>query len=672
MWKLNFKLLTAVIILWNFYCFAQITKTDKESDIKAKDLIEELKSSKFRIIYETYRDKNWELVIVDADGTNTVNITNTPLIDELYPHVSPDGTKVVFLAERRKGNKRTCDVYLMNIDGTGRVKVGQNGRQPFWSPDGKIIGFAVGSKVYQKRGSLENQQLYFYNIETGEYYPHPNEEIAGLLNPCWSPDGKWIIASIFNAMGFGESIIALQTDGLRVVELRRSAWEAPSIYQCRPDIRPDGKRIAWGWEDEQDYMAVEIGDIDLRKYEPEVTNLRQVVTVPYPLQTYHVDWSADGKYIAYAQGGRGNKMMPANFVIGMKAPGWDIWVAKPSSPHVAVQITHDGLSNKEPDWIPAPPEITPKSDGLKEQLSNYEHKIVHESFQEDNWEIFICQADGSKPVNLTNSSAIDELYPHVSPDGKKIVFCADEGQGDKKIRSVYYMNIDGTKRTKVADNARQSCWNPDGTKIAYLKGKNDHFTNVDYATVGLFIYDVKTDTHIQHPNKKLSNLYNICWHPDGQWFFATVHAGMGYGHANLAIEAQGNRVYDMGIGGCRPDISPDGKKIAWGASDLELKIADLDFSSIKPKINNIQTIAATSEPTHIYHVDFSPDGKFVTFSNGPGAKRMGLAPEIVGIEANQWDICVADPLKKDNWIKITNDGLSNKEPDWVFVIGQDK
>ena len=33
---------------------------------------------------------------------------------------------------------------------------------------------------------------------------------------------------------------------------------------------------------------------------------------------------------------------------------------------------------------------------------------------------------------------------------------------------------------------------------------------------------------------------------DGKWFVATVHAGMGYGHTNLLIEADGDRIINLG------------------------------------------------------------------------------------------------------------------------------
>ena len=153
-------------------------------------------------------------------------------------------------------------------------------------------------------------------------------------------------------MGFNHSIVAIEAGGTKVVELRRSLFKKPKDLQCRPDVSPDGKRIAWGTETGPDSAQwVEIGDIDLTRPEPNVTNRKYIVGVRFPLQTYHVDWSPDGKYIAYSEGGRGTRMEPAGCFVGMKAVGWDIWVVKPSEPEAVVRLTFDGLSNKEPDWV---------------------------------------------------------------------------------------------------------------------------------------------------------------------------------------------------------------------------------------------------------------------------------------------------------------------------------
>ena len=300
-----------------------------------------------------------------------------------------------------------------------------------------------------------------------------------------------------------------------------------------------------------------------------------------------------------------------------------------------------------------------------DELKQVPYRIVYETYRDGNWELFTINADGSKAVNFTRTPDVNELYPHVSPDGTKVAFVVDEGQGTSKQRNVYYMNIDGTGRTLVAENARQHCWSFDGNRIAYLKAESEKFTYTDYATKGIFTYDLAAGSHRQHPNKKIHHLYNLCWTPDGRWFVATVHAGMGYRHGMLAIEAGATNVHNLEIPGCRPDVSPDGKKIAWGASDWVLRAGELDFTGPKPRVVNIRDIVTSEKPMEIYHVDWSPDGKYVAFSRGPKKKVMGRIPEIVGVRAAGWNICVADATKTNRWVTITSDGNCNKEPDWV-------
>ncbi len=302
---------------------------------------------------------------------------------------------------------------------------------------------------------------------------------------------------------------------------------------------------------------------------------------------------------------------------------------------------------------------------LSAELKGYAHRIVYETYREGNWELLAVNADGSEPVNLTATPEVNELHPHVSPDGMKISFVVDETEGASKIRNVYYMNLDGSGRTQVAKNARQQCWNGDGTVLAYLKGESDEFTYTDYATKGVFFHDLPSGEHRSHPNRDLHHLYNPCWSPDGKWFIATVHAGMGYRHGILAVEADGMGVYNLEIPGCRPDISPDGKKVAWGPSDWALRVGDLDMSGPQPKVVNARDIVTSEKPMKIYHVDWSPDGRYVAFSRGPATKRMGRIPEIVGVRAEGWNICVADAEATNRWMPITADGNCNKEPDWV-------
>jgi len=299
-------------------------------------------------------------------------------------------------------------------------------------------------------------------------------------------------------------------------------------------------------------------------------------------------------------------------------------------------------------------------DALRSELAKLPWRIVYESYRGRDWELFSVRADGSDPVNLTKSPDTDDLYPHASPDGTKVCFLVDEGTGEARRRNVYLMNADGGGRQRIAENARQPCWAPDGRRIAYMKGEFERFTYTDYASKGMMIYEVQTGAHRPHVNDALHHLYNVCWSPDGHWLTATVHGGMGHKHANLAIQADGPAVFKLpGVGGCRPDISPDGKRLCWNASDQALCIADVDFSGSGPAVRNVRA-AITCPKTHeVYHADWSPDGRYIAFSHGP------KAAEQIGKLAKDWRICVADASKQDVWVAVTRDGVSDKEPDWL-------
>lgn len=325
-----------------------------------------------------------------------------------------------------------------------------------------------------------------------------------------------------------------------------------------------------------------------------------------------------------------------------------------------------------PSPVSAPAALGPQGtpEELLQQLKACRHRIVTESNRDGYWDLWIQNADGSNPVNLTKTPDVDEVYPKVSPDGTKIVFCADEGKGEEKVRNLYVMDLDGSKRMKIADNSREPCWNAEGTKIAFLRGEYDKFTYSDFATKGIYTYDLASGQIRQHPNKKIEHLYTLNWTPDGKWFIATIHGGMGFKHGILAIEADGDGVYDLNLGGCRPDVSPDGKQIAWGHGDYAVGVAELDFSSVPPKALNVRNIVESKDPMETYHVDWSPDGKYVAFSFGPkvkGKSLKGLLPEFPGVEAPGWNLTIADVSKKNTYVQVTTDGKSNKEPDWVFV-----
>jgi Tol biopolymer transport system component len=295
------------------------------------------------------------------------------------------------------------------------------------------------------------------------------------------------------------------------------------------------------------------------------------------------------------------------------------------------------------------------------------YKIVYETRRptkgKENCELCIMNADGSGWTNLTNTPDVDEMYPHVSPDGTKICFVTDEGKGDHKVRHVYYMNIDGSQRVHVAAHGRDPCWSFDSKSIAYLNDEYERFSSREYATSGLTYYHLENNWRSQHPNTKLEHVYAICWSPDSKWFVAAVEGGMGYSDTVIAFQAFGTQVFDLakwGVKGCRPDLNIDGTRMVWGETDWNLRAGEIDLNAAEPKVSNVRDILRCAEKYKVYHVDISPDSKYITFSYGPWA-----GGQQVGGLAEGWNICVGD--LNGNWVQITTDGHHNKEPDWVPI-----
>jgi len=87
-----------------------------------------------------------------------VRLTNNPATD-WSPSWSPDGKKIAF-DSYRDGNG---EIYVMNADGSGQINLTNNPADDgitSWSPDGKMIAFVSGRDG--------NDEIYVLNINAQE------------------------------------------------------------------------------------------------------------------------------------------------------------------------------------------------------------------------------------------------------------------------------------------------------------------------------------------------------------------------------------------------------------------------------------------------------------------------------------------------------------------------
>jgi Tol biopolymer transport system component len=99
-----------------------------------------------KIVTRRVIDGDNEVYVMDADGSDPVNITNEPMKYDGWPVWSPDGTRVAYAGGGPdRGNRY---IFLVNPDGSGRVQltfpwVGEHcyDTQPCFSPDGQRLVF---------------------------------------------------------------------------------------------------------------------------------------------------------------------------------------------------------------------------------------------------------------------------------------------------------------------------------------------------------------------------------------------------------------------------------------------------------------------------------------------------------------------------------------------------
>ncbi len=318
---------------------------------------------------------------------------------------------------------------------------------------------------------------------------------------------------------------------------------------------------------------------------------------------------------------------------------------------------------------------------LRQQLKALPFKIAYESYVNDNWEIFVMAADGSAAINVTNTPKEHEHYPQVSPDGAQIAFAVDQGEGRDTIRSLWVMDTDGQHRRKLADHAREQFWRPDGQAVGFLPQEYPKWNVIDYYTKGMNFCELATGEVVPHANTtNLHHLYNPGFARNGKWIVSTVHAGMGVEHAILLLEAHGSRIINLKIPGCRPCLSPDGKQIAWGPGDHEIAVAPIDLTADNPAVGP-RWLVLKDAKNEIYHVDWSPDSRFLSFSRGPKgegdptkAGTFAASAPIVGVYAPGWNIGVVSAERSGtldlnqatdaDLAMLTTNGYSNKESAW--------
>ena len=396
----------------------------------------------------------------------SVPLTSDPGL-ELHPTFSPDGNQVAFDWDGE--NRDNTDIYVKLVAGGRPLRLTTNpavDNHPAWSPDGSQIAFLRGAEG--SRGIFLVPPIGGIERKLAE---SPHFLVGGFSGLSWSPDGKFLAVPDRTSPKEPHAIFLVSVESGE--KERLTSPPAQSLGDHSPAFSPDGRTLAFVRQ-----SAVVIADIYLVQVaggEPRRLTFNDQTT-------RGLAWTPDGREIVFSSspgahstsslwrissfggmpellsGTGGGAISPAisrqgsRLIYSRWTSDLNIWRLGLSGLTTARNRPARLIASTRTDWFPR---ISPDGD-----------RIAFESDRSGSLEVWVCDRDGRRPVQLTSFVDVNAGSPCWSPDGRWIAFdAAPDGNPD-----IYVISADGGSPRRLTTEGSQEIlpsWSRDGQWIYF-------------------------------------------------------------------------------------------------------------------------------------------------------------------------------------------------------------
>jgi serine/threonine protein kinase len=501
--------------------------------------------------------------------------------------ISPDGNTIAYVA-RHRGSTQLCIRSIDDLD-VSCVAGTEGGRTPFFSPDGRWLGYF----------STSDQKLKKLPMTTGPSVPVEICAATGVFSASWGPDDT----IVFGSATPGRGISRVSADGGDPVSLTVPSSENGEVSHDSPVILPDGKTMLFairneGGPDDSLIVAQDLTSGERMTLTKGGTNVSysstdhiiynragSLLAAPFDRATLDVGtWTPveDGVRVGGSRAGEfalsedgtlvyvHGVTLPKSSLVWASRHGEEAFLRDQRDFYQLAEVSPDG------EWVAIQVRGVEKHKPTRILMYDLDRRVFDEwSFGRDCW------------------------TPVWSPDSSRIAFVS-RAEGPHGIYGIYLASPDEFEVSEPIFTSDYelylSSWSPDGDLLAYVEVHPE--TNADISLLSL---EEGTTTPLKTSS---ADEYEPSFSPDGGWVsYVSNESGKAEVFVQTLSGADGTHRVSTD-GGYSPSWAPSGRELIFRNDQLFLSVP----VSTDPKFRKLGQPHALFEKQGVQHYDVHPDG----------------------------------------------------------------